>query len=146
MNRFNVVFGVVATVALVLGITAMFMSMGNASSASRDTASAVTQQRTATAKLRVQVRALKVNQGKTTVALGKTNVALGKNTITLAKDSGLLGQTTAKAARQGVCWSVSYGTASGDFGDYAEDVTIDAPIITSGVTTCPTGDTFVPVG
>jgi hypothetical protein len=139
MNRLNYVFGAVALVALALGITAIFMTSSNASSASRDTAAASAQQRTAnvrqrtdTAQLRTQVRAITVVQAKNTKALSVDSAALGKN--------------TSVTARLGVCWSVSYGTASGDYGSYAESVSIDAPIVTSGVTTCPSGDTFVPVG
>jgi hypothetical protein len=125
MNRFNVIFGVVATVALALGITAMVMASSSASSASRDSAAATAQQRTATAQLRTQVRAVQVVQGKNTAALGAD---------------------TAARTRMGVCWNVSYGSANGDYGTYAESVSIDAPIVTAGVTTCPQGDTFAPVG
>jgi Flp pilus assembly protein CpaB len=51
--------------------------------------------------------------------------------------------TASKLSHLGVCWYVTYGTASGDYGTYAEDVGIDA--VTSaggGIYTCPSGDTY----
>jgi hypothetical protein len=116
-----------------LGITATVMASSSASSASRDSAAATAQQRTATAQLRTQVHGIKVVQGKDTTALGADTAAVSKD--------------TAARARQGVCWNVSYGSADGDYGTYAESMSIDAPLVTAGgVTTCPQGDTFVPVG
>ena len=49
----------------------------------------------------------------------------------------------AQASRFGICWSEFTQTGSGEV--WVSSISIDQPVISSGVYTCPQGDTFVSI-
>lgn len=115
----------------IVGISCPARNRGMAYGASQASSST-----TATAQLRTQLHALRQ-------ALAQEAAAQVRDTA--AEKSARSAVTSAAIARLGVCWNASYGTATGDYGSYAESMSIDAPVTAGGVTTCPQGDTFVPV-
>ena len=60
----------------------------------------------------------------------------------LAGPAGSAGKS-AQTARLGICWSVAYQDSGGV--SWVGGVSIDQPVLASGVYTCPQGDTFTSI-
>jgi hypothetical protein len=126
INRgIGIVFAVIASVALLLGVTGVAYGATQSSSSNA-----------AAAKVQTQMHRMQLEQ---------RHLQAEQNSTAIAENSAAITRLSNQMKRVGICYSVDYYSADGDYGTYADQVSIDQPVSTNGVTTCPSGDTFVPV-
>ena len=121
------VLSVVTLAAVTLAVTGLISANHATSSARQDSQ-----------RLSLQV----AHQKTATASESRQQATLNKQLVAIQAALASSGHST---AHLGICWNSSSGTATGDYGTYMESIGIDSPVITSDVTTCPTGDTFVGV-